>query len=99
MAAVTQAASCCSVVTVMRTGSVYIDRLNDTGGQGGERRRNREGEKQMRRRGTAGFMQGVSWRPRRGEREEKKERKRRRDRSQLIGGLYSSDSLTGKVLS
>lgn len=29
MVAVTQATSCCSVVTVMRTGSVYIDRLND----------------------------------------------------------------------
>lgn len=37
MAAVTQATSCCSAVTVMRTGSAYVDRLNnrDTEGRRG----------------------------------------------------------------
>ena len=50
MAAVTQATSCCSVVTVMRTGSVYIDRLNDRGThRRTERRRERERERERKR--------------------------------------------------
>lgn len=66
IAAVTQASSCCSVVTVMRTGSVYIGRLKDRGThrrtekRGGERER----AEQMHRRGKAGFMQGVKARKR-----------------------------------
>lgn len=91
--AVTQATSCCSVVTVMRTGSADIDRLKD---RGTHRRteRERESGREMHGRSKAGFMQGVK----------KTDLQREEwggeevDRSQPIGGL-SSDSLTEKELS
>lgn len=59
MAAVTQATSCCSVVTVMRTGSVYIGRLKD-----GER----ETAEQMHRRGKDGLVKGAKKREHGGDR-------------------------------
>lgn len=55
---------------------------------------------QMRGRSKAGFMQGVKKRAKTegvGERERSGEIEV--DRSQLIGGLYTSDSLTVKLLS
>lgn len=67
MAAVTQATSCCSVVTVMRTGSVYIGRLKDRGTHAREGEREREMAEQMHRRGKDGFMWGVKGRVRRRE--------------------------------
>lgn len=93
MAAVTQATSCCSVVTVMRTGSVDIDRLNGRGTHiGGQRKRERD-------RSKARFMQRVKKTARQKGRERGGSGEIEADRSQLIGGLYSSDSLAGKVLS